>query len=51
MAGGYASFLAVDKTNGYGIIILSNKAIDLTSLGMKMVRTTRIQSWEEKASR
>ncbi len=51
MAGGYASFLAIDKTNGYGIIILSNKAIDLTSLGMKMVRTTRTQSWEEKASR
>ena len=50
MAGGYASFLAIDKTNGYGIIILSNKAEDLTSFGMKMVRTTRTQSWQEKAS-
>ena len=47
MAGGYASFLAIDKTNGYGIIILSNKAIDATTFGMKMVRTIRTQSWKE----
>ena len=45
MAGGYASFLAIDKTNGYGIIILSNKAIDASTFGMKMVRTIRTQSW------
>lgn len=47
MAGGYASFLAIDKTNNYGIIILSNKAIDVTTFGMKMVRTIRTQSWKE----
>lgn len=47
MAGGYSSFLAIDKTNGYGIIILSNKAIDVTTLGIKMVRTVRTQSWKE----
>jgi serine-type D-Ala-D-Ala carboxypeptidase/endopeptidase len=45
MAGGYASFLAIDRTNGYGIIILSNKAIDASTFGMKMVRTIRTQSW------
>ena len=47
MAGVYASFLAIDKTNGYGIIILSNKAIDVTTFGMKMVRTIRTQSWQK----
>ena len=47
MAGGYASFLAIDKTNGYGIIILSNKAIDVSIFGLKMVRTIRTQSWKE----
>jgi serine-type D-Ala-D-Ala carboxypeptidase/endopeptidase len=47
MAGGYASFLAIDKTNGFGIIILSNKAIDASTFGMKMVRTIRTQSWKE----
>ena len=47
MAGGYASFLAIDKPNGYGIIILSNKAIDASTFGMKMIRTIRTQSWKE----
>lgn len=47
LAGGYASFLAIDKTNEYGIIILSNKAIDVSTIGMKMVRTIRTQSWKE----
>lgn len=45
MAGGYASFLAIDKTNGYGIVILSNKAINASTFGMKMVKTFRTQSW------
>jgi serine-type D-Ala-D-Ala carboxypeptidase/endopeptidase len=47
MAGGYSSFLAIDKTNGYGVIILSNKAIDASTFGMKMLRTIRTQSWKE----
>lgn len=47
MAGGYASFLAIDKTNGYGVIILSNKAVDASTFGMKLVRTIRTQSWRE----
>lgn len=48
MAGGYASFIAVDKTNGIGVVVLSNKAIDVTSLGMKLVITTRTQSWKKQ---
>lgn len=47
MAGGYASFLAIDKTNGYGVIILSNKAKDASTFGMKLVMTIRTQSWKE----
>ncbi len=46
MAGGYASFLAIDKTNQYGLIILSNKAVDVTSFGMKLTMSVRTQSWE-----
>lgn len=47
MAGGYASYLAVDKTNGFGIIVLSNKAVDVSAFGMKMVLTIRTQSWKK----
>jgi serine-type D-Ala-D-Ala carboxypeptidase/endopeptidase len=47
MAGGYTSFIAIDKTNNYGIIILSNKAVDVTKLGMKLTRIIRTQSWKE----
>lgn len=47
MAGGYSSFLAIDKPNDYGVIILSNKAIDASTFGMKMVRIIRTQSWKE----
>ncbi|WP_298303099.1 serine hydrolase domain-containing protein [Flavobacterium sp.] len=46
MAGGYASFLAIDKKNNYGIIILSNKAVDVTKLGMKLAIVCRTQSWK-----
>jgi len=47
MAGGYASFIAIDKTNNYGIVILSNKAVDVTNFGMKLTITVRTQSWKE----
>ncbi|MBC7381904.1 MAG: beta-lactamase family protein [Bacteroidia bacterium] len=47
MAGGYASFMAIDKANNYGMIILSNKAVDVTKLGMKLTLVVRSQSWEE----
>lgn len=47
MAGGYTSFIAIDKINNYGFIILSNKAVDVTKLGMKLTITVRTQSWKE----
>lgn len=47
MAGGYASFIAVDKKNSYGVIILSNKAIDVSLFGMKLTRIIRTQSFKE----
>lgn len=47
MAGGYASFIAVDRINNYGLVILSNKAVDVTTLGMKLVLATRTQSWKQ----
>lgn len=46
MAGGYASFICIDKINQYGLFVLSNKAIDVTKLGMKMTVVVRIQSWK-----
>ena len=47
MAGGYASFLAIDKINNYGLFVLSNKAVDVTKLGMKLTIYVRTQSWKE----
>lgn len=46
MAGGYASYIAIDKKNNFGVIILSNKAIDVTPLGLKLSFSTRTQSWK-----
>lgn len=46
MAGGYSSFLLINKTQSYGIILLSNKAEDVTSLGMKLSLLARNHSWE-----
>lgn len=47
MAGAYASFIAIDKVNNYGLFILSNKAVDVTKLGMKLTISVRTQSWKE----
>jgi serine-type D-Ala-D-Ala carboxypeptidase/endopeptidase len=47
MAGGYTSFLVIDKTNNFGLIVLSNKAVDVTKLGMKLTIAIRTQSWKE----
>lgn len=46
MAGGYSSFIAIDKTNNYGVIILSNKSVDITTFGMKLTMYARTQSWK-----
>ncbi|MFM9909107.1 MAG: serine hydrolase [Chitinophagaceae bacterium] len=47
MAGGYTSFLVIDKANNFGLVVLSNKAIDVTKLGMKLTIAIRTQSWKE----
>lgn len=47
MAGGYTSFIAVDKANNFGLFVLSNKAEDITAFGMKMSMIIRSQSWKE----
>lgn len=47
MAGGYSSYLMVDKTNQNGLFILSNKAIDVSMLGMRLSRLVRTQSWKD----
>ena len=47
MAGGYASLIVVDRVNKYGLFILSNKAVDVTMLGMKLATVIRTQSWQE----
>ncbi|MFY7839033.1 MAG: serine hydrolase domain-containing protein, partial [Lacibacter sp.] len=45
MAGGYASFICIDKAYNYGLFVLSNKAVDVTKLGMKLTVVVRTQSW------
>lgn len=41
MAGGYSSYIAIDKNNDTGIIILSNTANDVRSLGVKIMLFAR----------
>lgn len=47
MAGGYSSYVMVDKTNKNGLFILSNKSVDVTSLGMRLSLMVRTQSWKQ----
>jgi CubicO group peptidase (beta-lactamase class C family) len=47
LAGGYASYIAIDKHTQSGIIILSNKAVDITTFGMEMIRMVNTQSRKE----
>lgn len=45
MVGGYASYVSIDTKVNTGIVILSNKAVDVTMLGMMLTRQARTQSW------
>lgn len=45
MVGGYSSYIAVDKENKTGVVILSNNAIDVSMLGAMLILQTRTQSW------
>ncbi len=50
MVGGYASYVSIDRKAGTGIVILSNKAVDVTMLGVMLSRQVRTQSWSLKQS-
>lgn len=45
MVGGYASYLSLDVHTSTGTVILSNKALDVTMLGLLLTRLVRTQSW------
>jgi len=45
MVGGYASYVSIDTKAKTGIVILFNKAVDVTMLGMMLTRQARTQSW------
>ncbi|PQJ08711.1 hypothetical protein CJD36_022865 [Flavipsychrobacter stenotrophus] len=47
MAGGYASYIAIDTIFGNGLIILSNKSEDLTGRGNMLMRMINTQSWKQ----
>lgn len=44
LVGGHASYISFDKVSQTGVIILSNKAMDLHVVGSKLSRLTRIHS-------
>ena len=48
MTAGSASFIAVNKENNYGLVLLSNKGVDITKLGMKLSLVIKTQSWNEE---
>jgi CubicO group peptidase (beta-lactamase class C family) len=45
MVGGYASYVSIDLDAKIGTVVLMNKAIDITMLGMMLTRQVRTQSW------
>ncbi len=45
MVGGYSSYIAFDTVNKTGVAILSSKAVDVTMLGIMLMRQARTQSW------
>ena len=47
MAGGYASYIGIDTVSGNGVVVLSNKAVDVTSEGQLLMRAVNTQSWKK----
>jgi D-alanyl-D-alanine-carboxypeptidase/D-alanyl-D-alanine-endopeptidase len=47
MAGGYASYIAIDTHSGNGIIVLSNRSVDITGIGNILMRMVNTQSWKQ----
>jgi len=46
MVGGYASYMSIDRQTQSAAVILANKAIDVTMLGIMLTKKVRTQSWE-----
>ncbi|MBO6920359.1 MAG: beta-lactamase family protein [Rhizobiaceae bacterium] len=44
LVGGHASYISFEKTNNTGVLVLSNKAMDLHVVGSKLSRALRIHS-------
>jgi len=47
MVGGYSSYLSIDPNKKTGLIVLTNRSIDVTMLGIMLTRQIRTQSWFE----
>jgi CubicO group peptidase (beta-lactamase class C family) len=47
MAGGYSSYIGIDPVSKTGVIVLSNKAKDVTVLGSRLMLLLRTQSWKQ----
>lgn len=47
LVGGHASYISFDKTHNTGVLVLSNKAMDLQVVGSKLSRLARIHSIKE----
>lgn len=43
--GAYSSYLSIDLKGKTGVVILSNRSIDITMLGVMLMRQVRTQSW------
>lgn len=42
--GGYTSYISIDTKNETGVVVLSNKSVDVTMLGTMLTRQVRTQS-------
>lgn len=47
LVGGHASYISFDKVSNTGVLVLSNKAMDLHVVGSKLSRAVRIHSVKE----
>ena len=47
VVGGYASYISIDPKAKTGVIVLVNKAVGVTMLGVMLTRQVRTQSWSK----
>ena len=47
MTGGFSSYIAMNPDDQTGIVVLTNRAIDLTKVGRKLTRVLISQSWSD----